>query len=265
MINTFPVRLVVYSDLDGTLLDHHTYDWQPALPALERLRERHDWLVLASSKTAAEIMPLRAELGFEHCPAIVENGAGILPPFDDIEFVDTPRDRILSHLNKAPLALREKFVGFSELSRQDIVDRTGLSAKNASLAAKRNYTEPGTFSGTDEELSQFVQFLGKAGIQARRGGRFLTLSEGHNKSQCMAEIVKKYPLIREALVIALGDAPNDFEMLGSAHRGFLIPNPGFGDVEKMIGELPDTVAIADSPGPQGWNACVLSVIQELEN
>lgn len=32
--------LLVFSDLDGTLLDSHSYDWQPAAPWLSRLRER---------------------------------------------------------------------------------------------------------------------------------------------------------------------------------------------------------------------------------
>ena len=72
-------ELVVFSDLDGTLLDHETYGFEAARPALEALRARRIPLVLASSKTAAEIAPLRARLGFSGCPAIVENGAGVLP------------------------------------------------------------------------------------------------------------------------------------------------------------------------------------------
>ncbi|XNM83420.1 hypothetical protein ACLK1V_10775 [Escherichia coli] len=31
--------LLVFSDLDGTLLDSHSYDWQPAAPWLSRLRD----------------------------------------------------------------------------------------------------------------------------------------------------------------------------------------------------------------------------------
>jgi mannosyl-3-phosphoglycerate phosphatase len=72
--------LIVFSDLDGTLLDHATYSWQAAVPALEALKERGIPLILASSKTSAEIAELRAETGFADCPAIVENGAGLLEP-----------------------------------------------------------------------------------------------------------------------------------------------------------------------------------------
>ena len=70
-------RVIVFTDLDGTLLDHESYGYAPALPLLSRLRAAGIPLILASSKTAAEIAPLRADLGFADCPAIVENGAGI--------------------------------------------------------------------------------------------------------------------------------------------------------------------------------------------
>ena len=50
---------VVFSDLDGTLLDHSTYSWKAAAPALAALRDRGIPLILASSKTSAEIAESR--------------------------------------------------------------------------------------------------------------------------------------------------------------------------------------------------------------
>jgi mannosyl-3-phosphoglycerate phosphatase len=50
--------LLVITDLDGSLLDHHTYSWQAAEAWLARLEEHEVPLVICSSKTAAEIMPL---------------------------------------------------------------------------------------------------------------------------------------------------------------------------------------------------------------
>jgi len=55
-------QLLVFTDLDGTLLTHEGYSWQPAAPALERLRQLDIPLILNSSKTAAEIAALREEL-----------------------------------------------------------------------------------------------------------------------------------------------------------------------------------------------------------
>lgn len=72
-------RLLVFSDLDGTLLDHTTYSYAPARPALAALRARDALLILASSKTAAEMLPLHQELDLGEAPMIVENGAACLP------------------------------------------------------------------------------------------------------------------------------------------------------------------------------------------
>jgi hypothetical protein len=66
--------LIVFTDLDGTLLDHDTYEWQPAMLALDTLKARDIPLVLVSSKTLAELRDYRAQLGLAH-PIVAENGA----------------------------------------------------------------------------------------------------------------------------------------------------------------------------------------------
>lgn len=69
--------LLVFSDLDGTLLDSHSYDWQPAAPWLSRLREANVPVILCSSKTSAEMLYLQKTLGLQGLPLIAENGAVI--------------------------------------------------------------------------------------------------------------------------------------------------------------------------------------------
>ena len=69
--------LLVFSDLDGTLLDSHSYDWQPAAPWLSRLHEANIPVILCSSKTSAEMLYLQKMLGLQGLPLIAENGAVI--------------------------------------------------------------------------------------------------------------------------------------------------------------------------------------------
>jgi mannosyl-3-phosphoglycerate phosphatase len=69
--------LLVFTDLDGTLLDIHTYDWQPAMPWLDRLQDYQIPVILCSSKTAAEVIAIQQDLGLEGLPFIAENGAVI--------------------------------------------------------------------------------------------------------------------------------------------------------------------------------------------
>ena len=71
--------LLIFSDLDGSLLDIHTYDWQPAMPWLDRLQDNQIPIILCSSKTAAEMLDIQQDLGLEGLPFIAENGAVIQP------------------------------------------------------------------------------------------------------------------------------------------------------------------------------------------
>ena len=65
--------LLIFTDLDGTLLDSHTYDWQPAAAWLARLREKNIPVILCSSKTAAEMLHIQKLLGLQGLPLIAEN------------------------------------------------------------------------------------------------------------------------------------------------------------------------------------------------
>ena len=71
--------LVLFSDLDESLLDGTTYGFDAARPALDRLRRERIPLVLCTSKTRAEVEPLRTVLE-NRDPFIVENGGGIHIP-----------------------------------------------------------------------------------------------------------------------------------------------------------------------------------------
>ena len=71
-----PSGLIVITDLDGTLLDEKSYSYQASLPAIQRLKSAGIPLVLCSSKTYSEILPLWRELDLKD-PFIVENGGAI--------------------------------------------------------------------------------------------------------------------------------------------------------------------------------------------
>ena len=71
-------RMLV-TDLDGTLLDHDSYDYAAARPCIEHLDELGWPLVLSSSKTASEMKALREALG-NSAPFVVENGSAIFIP-----------------------------------------------------------------------------------------------------------------------------------------------------------------------------------------
>ncbi|WP_420408273.1 HAD-IIB family hydrolase [Hoeflea sp.] len=257
-----PDRLIVFTDLDGTLLDHDSYSHAAAADALAVLREKGVPLVLASSKTAAEIAPLRSELGFDHCEAIVENGAGILEPHDSGDGASETHKRLLSAVASLPPELTALFRGFSDWTDEEVSERTGLSVDQAALARRRQFSEPGLWSGSDEERERFRALLDKKGIRPQQGGRFMTLSFGSDKALRLTEIIDRYRRSGyEPFALALGDAGNDIGMLEAADLGVIIPNPSHGGIPPLDGEAGGKIIRETLEGPAGWNQAVLRLFK----
>nr|WP_249200644.1 HAD hydrolase family protein [Thetidibacter halocola] len=244
--------LLVFSDLDGTLLDHHDYSWQEARPGLDRLRDIGAGLVLASSKTGAELRALQADIGCTGWPAIVENGAGILWPEQDAGAEDGDYRRIRAVLRDLPPG----FIGFGDLDDAGVARLTGLAPEAAHLARLRQHSEPGLWQGDADALPAFLRAAEAAGLHARRGGRFLTLSFGRTKADAMAEVVAA---LKPRRTIALGDAPNDVEMLDAADFGVVIANPHAPPIPPLPYETGGRIVRTTKPGPEGWAEAILSL------
>lgn len=256
-----PQNPIVFTDLDGTLLDHETYAFEAALPALEHLKERGIPLILASSKTAAELVTLRDRMGFAHCPAIVENGAGMLPPGETAMGDDARLREILAILDRAPVDLRRHFSGFSQWSVDEVSARTGLAPTDAQAAKQRQYSEVGLWTGGPDQWTEFLTCLEEHGLTAQQGGRFISLSFGGSKAACMQAMAQSHRKKEgSAFVIAFGDAPNDIAMLEAADMGIIVPNPGHDGIAALDGETNGRIIRADRPGPEGWNRAILALI-----
>ena len=258
--------LVVFSDLDGTLLDHRTYSQAAAAPALERLRQLRVPLILASSKTAAEIIPLRRELGFDACEAIVENGSGILEAHGENGSTEGKYLLIRQMLDRLPASLRAQYQGFGDWSAQKVSALTGLPLAEAENARKRRFSEPGLWLGGEEDKASFVEAVTTMGLTVQQGGRFLTLSFGGNKAERMMEITARHAKAgKKPFVMALGDAPNDLAMIEQADLGVIIPNPAHSGIPPCKGETTGRIIRAEAAGPEGWNQVIMARIDQADN
>lgn len=253
--------MLVFTDLDGTLIDHDTYQWAAARPALDAVRTAGGGIILASSKTAPEIVTLRQELGLQGWPAIVENGAGVLPAHTMTAATAPDYAEIRKALDDLPRDMRSRFVGFGDMSASEVAAATGLTDTSASRAKTRSFSEPGLWRGTADQRLAFETALLSKGITAREGGRFLTLSLGCKKSDQMASIITEY---QPQHTIALGDAPNDIEMLEAADFGVIVANPAHAPLPPLKGEAEGRIIRTPKPGPTGWNAAVLHYLSRLE-
>ncbi|MDX1554091.1 MAG: HAD-IIB family hydrolase [Marinobacter sp.] len=264
-------RLILFSDLDGTLLDHNSYDWAPAKPALARLAAADIPVVLNSSKTAGEIRAVRAQLG-NTAPFIVENGAAVVIPAncfgpgpEQVQGFGAPRGKILALLKEC----REEgfqFRSFSDMSPDELARRSNLSESEAELAKDRAGTEPLLWEGDEELLVRFRQKLGEHDCRLVQGGRFLHAMGTFDKADGVRFLLNKYrEHYREqstgdsVIAIALGDSPNDQHMLEEADIAVIVRG-----VQSERVSLPSQSRAIRSIkcGPAGWNECVLNLLIE---
>ncbi|MEM6480601.1 MAG: HAD hydrolase family protein [Pseudomonadota bacterium] len=247
--------VLVFSDLDGTLLDHSTYSWKPAKPALSYLRRLGCGVVLATSKTAAEVAPLRDEIGFSDWPSIVENGGGLLLANKAAESTGPIYQELRMRLAELPPG----FVGFGDMSISEICERTGLSEDAARNAKMRRFSEPGVWTASESALDAFISAANLDGLLIQRGGRFLSISFGGTKADRMSEVIRQ---ISPKFTIALGDAPNDIDMLERADHGVIVANSASTLMPRLHGEATGRIRRTTQEGPSGWSKAVLEILEE---
>jgi len=252
-------EFLVFSDLDGTLLNHQTYSFREARPALDLLAEKGIPLILASSKTAAEVAELHAEIGLGDTPAIIENGAGIYRPGAEVQS-DAAYRALRMSLDAVPDRLRAGFRGFGDMTVDEIAKLTGLTPEAAARARQRRHSEPGLWLGNDADRDEFLASLAGSGITGRSGGRFLSLSYGRTKADGLLEIAAEY---RARRTLALGDAPNDVELLQAADIGVIVRNDHGPGIPPLTGESEGHIRRTTVQGPAGWAEAVTAIVNEM--
>ena len=242
------MALMVVSDLDGTLLDHGDYSFDPVLPILDRMDEAGIPLVVNTSKTRAEWLAMRGDFGNED-PFIVENGSALCDG-EDCEVFGTPREEILETLK--PLRAKYRFKGYSDATIAEIMEWTGLGRQSAERSADRHYSEPLVWQDSEENEEEFCQLLEKRGLTTLRGGRFLHVQGQTDKGKPLAYFRKG-----EAAIIALGDRPNDLAMLKAADIGVVIASP-----DGFVLEAEDVLRSTET-GPRGWAEVMTQILDQL--
>lgn len=266
--------LIVFTDLDGTLLDHHSYSWQAAVPALDALKAAGVPLILNSSKTIPEIEELRTALGNQH-PFVVENGSAIAIPegyfshrartSKNPEVVCFGAD--YTQIRHKLVALREQqgyhFVGFGDLSDAEVAQITGLDLAAAGRARQRSSSEPVLWQNSPGALGQFRKSLGKEGLQLTQGGRFMHVSAAGDKGAAVEWLCRCYANERgleRMISIALGDGPNDRPMLEAVDYPVIIRSDhGL----PMPLDNHQHLIRTEKTGPAGWNDAILQLIDQL--
>lgn len=261
-------RTIIFTDLDGTLLDEATYDYAAAQPALSAIAERATPLILCSSKTRTEIEAYRARLGNAH-PFISENGGGIFIPKGyfsaPIEAEDSSGYQLIrlgmpyAEIREHFAALREKLHarvrGFADMTTDEVAALTGLGRDEAALARQRDFDEAFVFEG--EPDPDFLDAIEAAGLHWTQG-RIFHIMGNHDKGRAVDILMTLYRRQLGALTsIALGDGLNDLPMLQVVDYPVLVRHLDGGfDARLAMADL----LVTHLPGPAGWSAAVLQLL-----
>ncbi len=269
------IQYIVFTDMDGTLLDHHTYSHAEADEMLAKLKTMKVPVIPTTSKTFEEVTVLREEIGLSD-PFIVENGAAIHIPhgffkqkpantqwFNGfwVRQFCSKKQYWLSLLKRVEREFTGLFTHFSAMSTEEIVEATGLSFEEAQRAANRQYGEPVLWKSDEQTKQKFIQALISVGAKPLQGGRFIHISGDCNKGSAlewfMAEYKRQYP-DRFCQSIALGDGQNDVAMLDAADYSVRILSPVN---EPPILSKQDNVITSTKTGPTGWTESLTEIFK----
>ena len=103
--------VVVFTDLDGTLMDHDSYDVAPAKAALQALAARSIPVVPVTSKTRTELEPLMARLDYQ--PRQLPRTARIIMNTDGSSDTADAREKIALALDALPKNIRKAMICFA--------------------------------------------------------------------------------------------------------------------------------------------------------
>ncbi|SES81882.1 HAD-IIB family hydrolase [Thalassotalea agarivorans] len=270
---------LIFTDLDGTLLDHFSYSFDAAKSTLSALKSRHIPVIPTTSKTAPELEELMGELSLSG-PFIIENGAAIYMP--EGYFPNKPQDAktvgnywVIELVEQAEVwrdivsqltpDYPELFTQFSQMSVENIAMLTELSHEKAALASQRGYGEPVFWQGTKGQLNQFIEDINKRGANVLIGGRFIHVSGRCNKGRAMLKLAQEYKNQYPGetfFTLATGDGENDVDMLNMSDIAGIIKSPVH---KKPTLSRTEDVLISNHFGPAGWAEVVHLAIPNIDN
>jgi len=273
------VMYLIFSDLDGTLLDEDTYSFKEAKAAINFLKNRDIPLILCSSKTRFEIEIYSKKMGLSLYPFISENGGAIFIPKQTLNLTDfnykfidgyqtielgAPYKFIKKCFQQIKKDLNLSIKGFSEMKVEEIVSLTNLSLMEAKLAQRREYSEPFIYKDDPDKLPLLKRAISEFRLNLTRGGRFYTLMAGNDKGKAVQILIRLYQQTfpdRSIVSVGLGDSLNDVPMLLQVDKPVVIKRKREGHLKYDF----KNAYLTQAPGPQGWAEAIFKILKEENN
>ncbi len=275
-------RQLVFSALEGALVDARTDSFSGAEAALAELHRRNIPFILLSSRTRAEVEPVRRKLEHNH-PFITETGGGIFFPdgYFNLKIPDAvrqgryfciaqgrPYEEVCDALDEIAGRCGVGVTGFHDMSAREISANTGLRLRAAELARDREFDEPFFFTSTDgAAIARFVAAARDRGFEGRPGSTFWHFSAGCDTARAVRAVAQ---LFRQATRLKLhlagiGAVDDDLPWLRVMDQAILLSNSRkhsemTGKAHKVQGQARKITSI-DSPGGAGWAQAIFNIIR----
>jgi mannosyl-3-phosphoglycerate phosphatase len=262
--------MVVFTDVDGTLIDFRTYEPGPALPGIAALRENGIPLVMVSSKTGAELVMWQEKLRI-HEPLIPENGGAVMLPEGYREWEPGwPLEngfRVkrlvpgLEAFHGCVAEMNSRGLGITPITSipaREIARLTGLPEEQARLAREREFSLP--FILEKGNLEEVEKVAGEMGFRVVQGRRFHHLVAS-DKGRAVGELLGLYRSGEgETRSAGIGDNVNDLPMLEAVDMPFLVMRE-----ESVWDERVNVRGLvrAQGVGPRGFAWAVEKILKEV--
>lgn len=264
---------IAFTDLDGTLLTHDTFAWEAARPGLDALRAAGISLIFASSKTRRELEVWRKRIGNTD-PFIGESGGALWLPSTwkpmparakelggglyAVE-IGVPLARLRAALREISAELGAGLRGFGDLTREEVMEHSGLAGEELEHALAREYDEPflSTQPLTGGQKARLAQLARARWLSVSRGGRFFHLTGPTSKARAAQVLLEA--LTPPVTMIAAGDAPNDLELLQMAQHPIVVARPDGTHAPELLRALPHAL-FTTGIGPAGFSEGVVAIL-----
>lgn len=261
-------QFIIFTDLDGTLLDHDNYSFNDAVDILARLSLDNIPIILVSSKTQSEIEKISMQLRFHHA-SVAENGAIInignhhifrcLKSNSPYCFGGSI-DSILTSIEKIPHPMKKEFTLLKDMPPKMATEMTGLDQQSLEVCLERAYSVP--FIASGKHISKLKKFCEQLGIGITQGGRFYhflssNIGKGHSTRWLMDKTRRAWP-DKSFISIGLGDSYNDIPMLKEVDQAVVIKNKHHRELRISLREK--KVVESNSKGPMGWAECIKKIV-----
>jgi len=206
-----PSTRVIFTAIEGALLNSKSPSWSAAAEALEEIERRRVPLILVTSGTRAELEPLRQKMENGH-PFVTESGGGLFIPdgYFARHLEGTVRQgryfcvafgRPYADAVAAAEEIAEEsgasIVGYSQMSAREIARNTGEPVRQAELARQREFSERFFFAGASEAvIGKFEREARERRWDAIRGEPFWELRSGNDEARALRHLMR---LLRDSL------------------------------------------------------------------